>query len=162
MIMDFEQISESKTPEQLVQTLRELYAQYISDKTNSENKKSWGEKVIRNMLKSSASDGRDIRFYESVEAMCSCIQSVLNRGVSDPGLAGEAVEFMLFDCHEGVYVEACGLMLTACEFHCVTLLPFLTAEHLSDIRTAYVRRTPKIRMLPRQRKLLSEMDRLLK
>lgn len=48
----------------------------------------------------------------------------------------------------------------AAERECAALLPFLRRDTLKRLRDEYVRNTPRRMMLPRQRELLDQMERL--
>ena len=79
-----------------------------------------------------------------------------------PAPAALAAVRLLLEQDESAPTPAAALLFQAAAPECAPLLRFLTAEQLGIVRRRFLAKTPRSRMLPRERELLEQMDALLK
>lgn len=107
-----------------------------------------------------------IAFLEGTAALTGELAGLLAElEQSDPlvsrELAMRGVALLLTPKPKGSMSE-CEWYMTAAEYHCAVLLPYLSREDLEYWRSEMLRRTPRRMMFPKQLELLEQAEKLLK
>ena len=151
---------------ELVRRLEEHYRAYAGGTDRPEEKKGFA-RLFRHWVSYNAQSIEPVHqgFLDGASALAEELAAALEplaaaRPEESRALAARAVGLMLEPKPQGVKSDR-EWYLTAAEYTCAPLLPFLSREELGRQKDAMLARTPRRMMYPKQLELLERAEALL-